>query len=177
MNQSAFEQPDFPPDHPAHRLSYRACVGVVLLNKRGLVFTGKRSSEKLPADAPLWQFPQGGMDDGATPLCAARRELLEETGLQAGKVLYEVPCWLSYDLPEALIGQALKGKYRGQKQKWFAMQFDGTDADVRLDAHEQVEFTDWQWRPLADCVELVVPFKRHIYQYVANQFAHLAARG
>ena len=85
------------------------------------------------------------------------------------------PCWLSYDLPEALIGQALKGKYRGQKQKWFAMQFDGTDADVRLDAHELIEFTDWQWRPLADCVELVVPFKRHIYQYVANQFAHLAA--
>ena len=82
MNQSAFDRPDFPPDHPAHRLSYRACVGVVLLNKRGLVFTGKRSSEKLPADAPLWQFPQGGMDDGETPLCAARRVCSKNSALK-----------------------------------------------------------------------------------------------
>ena len=177
MNQSAFDRPNFPPDHAAHRLSYRACVGIVLFNKQGLVFTGKRSTEKLPADAPPWQFPQGGIDDGETPLCAARRELLEETGVQGEKVLYEIPCWLSYDLPEALIGQALKGKYRGQKQKWFALQFDGTDADVRLDAHEQVEFTEWQWRPLAACVDLVVPFKRQLYQYGAGQCAHLAARG
>ena len=177
MSQSTFDRPDFPPDHAAHGLSYRACVGIVLFNKQGLVFTGKRSTKKLPADAPPWQFPQGGIDDGETPLCAARRELLEETGLQGEKVLYEIPCWLSYDLPEALIGQALKGKYRGQKQKWFALQFDGTDADICLDAHEQVEFTEWQWRPLAACVELVVTFKRHIYQYVAGQFAHLAAQG
>lgn len=177
MSTTAFDRPDFPPDHPAHQLSYRACVGIVLFNKDGLVFTGKRSTEKLPADAPLWQFPQGGMDAGETPLCAARRELLEETGLRAQTVLYEIPAWLSYDLPEALIGAALKGKYRGQKQKWFAMRFDGTDAEVQLDAHEQVEFTEWQWRPLAECVDLVVPFKRHIYDYVARQFAHLAARG
>lgn len=177
MIQNALKRPYFPPNHAAHRLSYRACVGIVLFNREGLVFTGKRSSEKLPADAPPWQFPQGGINDGETPLCAARRELLEETGLRGEKVLYEIPCWLSYDLPEMLIGRALKGKYRGQKQKWFALQFDGTDADVRLDTHEQVEFTEWRWRSLAACVELVVPFKRHIYQYVAGQFAHLAARG
>ena len=87
MKQSAFDRPDFPPDHPAHQLSYRACVGIVLFNRDGLAFTGKRSTEKLPADAPLWQFPQGGMDDSDTPLCAARRELLEETGLQAENIV------------------------------------------------------------------------------------------
>ena len=98
MSQSAFDRPDFPPDHAAHRLSYRACVGIVLFNKQGLVFTGKRSTEKLPADAPPWQFPQGGIDDGEKPLCAARRELLEETGLQSKKVLYEIPCSISFSV-------------------------------------------------------------------------------
>lgn len=168
---SDYAVPDFPPDHPAHALAYRPCAGIVLLNRDGLVFCGKRRADKLPADAPLWQLPQGGIDAGEIPLKAAFRELEEETGVKDAALIYELPDWLRYDLPEQLIGTALKGKFRGQKQKWFAMRFLGSDSDIDLAAHHQIEFDDWAWRPLAECVELVIDFKKPIYEELARRLA------
>lgn len=165
--------PTYPAGHRAHELSYRPCAGIVLLNRDGLVFCGKRRADKLPADAPLWQLPQGGIDDGEAPLAAAFRELAEETGVMEASLLYELPDWLAYDLPEALIGTALKGKFRGQKQKWFAMRFLGADEDIDLAAHTQIEFDDWAWRPMSECVDLVIDFKKPIYQQLARRLAFL----
>ena len=168
-----YDVPHYPPGHPALELSYRPCAGIVLFNEDGHVFCGKRRADKLPADAPLWQLPQGGIDEGENPLDAAFRELAEETGISSAELIYEIPDWLHYDLPEHLIGTALKGKFRGQKQKWFAMRFTGNDADINLAAHSQIEFDDWAWRPLAECVELVIGFKKPIYEELLRQLAFL----
>lgn len=169
----SYSVPDFPATHPAQKLAYRPCAGIVLFNRDGLVWTGKRRPDALPADAPLWQLPQGGIDAGETPMAAAFRELHEETGSPHAELLYELPDWLTYDLPEALIGTALKGKFRGQKQKWFAMRFTGRDDDFDLAAHEQIEFDTWAWRPLSEAVELVVDFKKPIYQALAERLAFI----
>ena len=172
---TAYDVPDFPPDHLAHQLSWRPCAGIALFNGAGKVFCGKRRPNNLPADAPLWQLPQGGIDAGEAPQIAAFRELAEETGIRSARLIYELPDWLRYDLPENLIGTALKGRFRGQKQKWFAMQFTGSDDEIDLAAHDQIEFDDWAWRSLEACVEDVIAFKKPIYQQLAARFAHLAA--
>ena len=151
-------------------LPYRRCAGVVLLNPQGLVFAGRRAGM---ADA--WQMPQGGIDEDETPVEAACRELVEETGIAGVEPLAETSGWLTYDLPSELVGTALKGRYRGQQQKWFAMRFTGRDEaiDVRAVAHP--EFDAWRWMTGADLIEAIVPFKRDVYRRIFSEFGDLVA--
>ncbi|WP_010139094.1 RNA pyrophosphohydrolase [Oceanicola sp. S124] len=144
-------------------LPYRPCVGVVLVNADGHVFTGQR----LDSDVPAWQMPQGGIDKGETPEVAALRELWEETGVQASMVTVEAETeeWIPYDLPDHLLGKVWGGKYRGQEQKWVLMRFHGTDADVNI-ATPHPEFSEWRWMPPEQLVENIVPFKRAVYARV-----------
>jgi len=144
-------------------LPYRAGVGIMLLNAQGKVFVGQRLDSTLEA----WQMPQGGIDDGEDPLTAAIRELGEETGVAPHlvEVTTETPGWHYYDLPDDLIGTIWKGRYCGQRQKWFAMRFLGQDSDVRIDT-EHPEFRTWQWAARDQLSALIVPFKRELYAAV-----------
>ena len=150
-------------------LPYRPCVGVMLLNGEGRVFVGCRIDQSVES----WQMPQGGIDKGESPRQAALRELKEEIGTAKVKILREMDEWLRYDLPEHLVGVALHGKYRGQKQKWLAARFTGKNTDIDLEAHEP-EFSAWRWVMLDELPELIVPFKRDIYRQVAAAFRDLA---
>lgn len=149
------------------KLPYRACVGVMLVNPAGHVFVGQR----LDNDAPAWQMPQGGVDKGEEPRAAALRELWEETGVTADLVTVEgeTDGWVSYDLPHDLVPRIWKGRYRGQKQKWFLLRFHGTDADVNI-ATAHPEFSEWRWLPPEDLPAAIVPFKRVVYEQVLDQF-------
>ncbi len=149
----------------AHKsgLPYRAGVGIMLVNGDGRVFVGQRLDSTLEA----WQMPQGGIDSGEDPHTAALRELEEETGVPAHlvEITGESDDWLYYDLPDDLIGTIWKGRYCGQRQKWFAMRFLGTDADIRIEtAHP--EFRAWQWAEREQLSALIVPFKRDLYAEV-----------
>jgi putative (di)nucleoside polyphosphate hydrolase len=141
-------------------------VGLAILNAGNNVFVGKRTDQRPEA----WQMPQGGIDEGESPLEAALRELYEETGLKEQHVtlLHTIPDWLYYDLPADLQPQFWGGKYKGQKQQWFVFRFTGQDTDINLDACEHAEFLEWQWLPPAQLPEVIVPFKREIYQQLAN---------
>ena len=151
-------------------LPYRQNVGAALFNRDGLVFVGRRGD--VPAGTGhVWQMPQGGIDDGEDPRAAVLRELAEETGTANAEILAEHAEWLQYDLPADLIGRAFRGRFRGQRQRWFALRFLGTDADIRLDAHLPAEFVEWRWVGLSELPGLAVPFKRHIYEAVARDFA------
>ena len=154
-------------------LPYRRNVGAALFNADGLVFIGRRTG--LPADAPeSWQMPQGGIDDGEDPRAAVLRELREEIGTDRAEILAEHPDWLTYDLPKSSMRAAFRGRYRGQRQKWFALRFLGDASDIVLDADAHPEFSAWRWARLADLPALVVPFKREVYQAVAAEFARFA---
>ena len=142
-------------------LPYRPCVGIMLFNQDGKVFVGKRIDQTVEA----WQMPQGGIDKGEAPREAALRELQEEAGTDKAEIIAEMEDWVTYDLPEHLIGVAFRGKYKGQKQKWFALRFTGSDADIDLAAHEP-EFSAYRWVDLKELPDLIVPFKRETYRQV-----------
>jgi putative (di)nucleoside polyphosphate hydrolase len=160
-------------------LPYRPCVGMMVLNRAGLAFIGRRIDGPEHVDrAHAWQMPQGGIDPGEEPWPAALRELREETNIRSVERLGEIAEWLKYDIPRALVGQAWKGKYRGQMQKWFALRFTGADSEIDI-AHPagvpEAEFAAWRWEPMQNVPDLVVPFKRAVYQRVVAEFAKYAA--
>ena len=148
-----------PREHPSG-LPYRPGVGVLLMNRDGQVFVGQRLDSKLEA----WQMPQGGIDEGEDAITAALRELEEETGVPPHlvEIIAETPEWHYYDLPDEMIGTIWKGRYAGQRQKWFAMKFLGNDTDVAIQT-KHPEFKDWRWADVATLVDLAVPFKRDLY--------------
>ena len=158
-------------------LPYRPCVGVMVLNRAGLAFIGRRIDGPEHIDAShAWQMPQGGIDSGEEPWPAARRELREETNIRSVERVAEISDWLTYDIPREIVGQAWKGKYRGQKQKWFAVRFTGSESEIDVEhpegAHEP-EFATWRWEPLKNVPGLVVPFKRAVYDRVVREFLPL----
>jgi putative (di)nucleoside polyphosphate hydrolase len=162
---------------PYASLPYRPCVGTMVLNRDGLVFIGRRVSGPEHVDLThVWQMPQGGIDKGEDPWPAALRELAEETSIASVEKLGEVPDWLNYDLPPEVAAEAWKGRYRGQTQKWFALRFTGDESEINIETpnggHEP-EFVEWRWAPMENLPELVIPFKRAIYERVVAEFRHL----
>jgi putative (di)nucleoside polyphosphate hydrolase len=154
----------------AENLSYRPAAGMVVLNREGLVFVGKRIDQTQEA----WQMPQGGIDDGEDPKTAALRELDEEIGTRNVAVLREHPDWLLYELPPHLVGVVWEGKYRGQRLKWMAMRFLGQDREINV-ATAHAEFSEWKWVKSTEVLQLVVPFKREVYAQALTAFADLLA--
>ncbi len=147
---------------------YRPGVGIFLLNAAGEVFVARRIDTRQEA----WQMPQGGIDEGETPRQAVLREMAEEIGTDNAKFLAESRDWLSYDLPPELASRVWKGRYRGQKQKWFALRFLGQDSDINLETPKP-EFLTWRWLPADRLPDLIVPFKRALYRDVLAEFADL----
>ncbi len=158
------------------KLPYRPCVGIVLVNAENLVWIGRRiqqpDDEEARGIGMWWQMPQGGIDEGEDISSAALRELTEETGVTSAELIGEIPSWHFYDLPDHLIGVSWKGRYRGQKQKWVVFRFTGEDAEIDISGiGHKPEFDDWRWAPMNEVVELIVPFKRAVYEKLAKEFA------
>jgi putative (di)nucleoside polyphosphate hydrolase len=153
-------------------------VGTMVLDRTGRVFVGARADGPEHVDAThAWQMPQGGLDPGEDPWQAALRELYEETNIRSVGRLGETRDWLTYDIPPEIIGQAWNGKYRGQRQKWFALRFTGDEREIDV-AHppggHKPEFLDWRWEPMQNLPALVVPFKRKVYERVVAEFSRFA---
>jgi putative (di)nucleoside polyphosphate hydrolase len=149
-------------------LPYRPCAGVMLLNRDGHVFVGQRLDSVVEA----WQMPQGGIDPGEDPLTAAIREIGEETGIAPHhlRLIAEAPDELFYDLPDDLVGRIWKGKWRGQRQRWFLFSFTGEDSDVNI-ATTEPEFRAWKWAAPSELPAMIVPFKKTLYETVIATFA------
>jgi putative (di)nucleoside polyphosphate hydrolase len=143
---------------------------MMLFNQGGQVFVAKR----IDMISEAWQMPQGGIDAGEDPLAAALRELKEEIGTDKTELLKESRDWYSYDLPEELIPKIWGGKFRGQKQKWFALRFTGADSDINIKT-EHPEFSEWQWVAPERLPDIIVPFKRALYQRLVEEFWDIAA--
>jgi len=150
---------DPPPD-------YRPCVGIMLFNREGLVFAGRRRD----MGVEVWQMPQGGIDAGETPPDAALRELAEEAGTDQVEIVAESESWLTYEFPDELRDRVWGGRYAGQTQRWFLMRFTGEDSDIDVAASEPAEFGAWRWMRLDDLVRGIVAFKRPVYDRIAAEF-------
>lgn len=170
-------------DTPAGTVSlyaYRPCVGVMVINGAGKVWMGLRADAPDDAEGPgeWWQMPQGGINEDEEIEAAALRELFEETGIVSVEILGRTADWLLYDLPLELQGKAWGGRYKGQRQMWFAVRFTGNDSEVNIDPpagenHEK-EFDDWQWMPVDQLTQRVVPFKRGVYSQVVKELGRFA---
>ena len=141
-----------------HQLPMRTGVGIIVLNNNNQVFVGKRKDN--PGDK--WQMPQGGVDKGEDFITAMRRELIEETSIKNIKILKEIQNMYQYELPNNLVGIIWKGKFRGQRQKWFITKFLGKDDEINLDT-QHPEFIDWKWIDPQDLPEVIVDFKKELY--------------
>jgi putative (di)nucleoside polyphosphate hydrolase len=157
-------------------LPYRLCVGIALFNRTGLVWVGCRSDAQAEGEGTgtWWQMPQGGLDEGEDSYQAALRELYEETSVKHVSLIGEAPGWFAYDLPAELVPTSWGGRYRGQKQKWFALRFAGDDGEIDVlhpgGGKHAAEFSTWRWERLQRLPELIVPFKRHVYEQVVAAF-------
>ncbi|MCZ6496375.1 MAG: RNA pyrophosphohydrolase [Alphaproteobacteria bacterium] len=152
-------------------LPYRPGVGIMLFNGAGLVLVARR----IDMVSEAWQMPQGGIEEGERPVDAAFRELAEEIGTAKAEVLAEAKGWLDYDLPHDLVAKLWQGRFRGQRQKWFAMRFTGVDGDIDI-ATEDPEFSEWKWAEPAALPDLIVPFKRDLYAELVRRFGPLAEK-
>jgi putative (di)nucleoside polyphosphate hydrolase len=144
-------------------LPLRIGVGVVVINKNNKIFVAKRLDNK-----KNWQMPQGGVNNKELFLDAMKRELFEETGIKNIKIVKELDYWLEYNLPENLIGLIWRGKYKGQKQKWFIVKFEGKDSEINLNT-ENPEFIEWKWIDIKDLPQVIVSFKKHIYLQIVKE--------
>jgi putative (di)nucleoside polyphosphate hydrolase len=159
-------------------LPYRPCAGMMVLNEDGRVFIGRRiDGPEHVDDTHAWQMPQGGIDPDEDPYPAALRELYEETNIRSVERLGEIKDWLIYDIPREIVGRAWEGRYRGQKQKWYALRFTGDESEIDIrhpaGGHEP-EFVEWRWEPMRNLPNLIVPFKRSVYERVVAEFARFA---
>lgn len=149
---------------------YRLGVGIILTNKQGCVFVGKRADGKANQWTQEWQMPQGGIDENEFPAEAMWRELQEETGTNNARLIKESSMWFEYHLPLSLHNRSWGGRYHSQRQKWFLLEFLGEDAEIHLDSQGGREFVDWKWVLPLDTVDLIVDFKKDMYKKIISEF-------